>query len=85
MIKKRLKLISDIKTVDDLQRLKLEKKYNRDLKKLELKASLIQLEANLSPEAIKDTLLFEGQSYVKQMALNYLPTFMYKMFNKNAN
>ena len=82
MIKKRIKLISDIKTVDDLQRLKLELKYKRDLKKLELAASIIQLESELSPEVIKQTLVFEGQSYLRRMAVNYLPAFALNFFNK---
>ena len=82
MIKKRIKLISDIKSVQDLQRLKLELKYKKDLKRLELQASIIQLESELSPEVIKQTLLFEGQSYLKRMAVNYLPTFVFNFLNK---
>lgn len=83
MIKKRIKLISDIKTVEDLQRLKLELKYKKDLKKMELQASIIQLESELSPEAIKQTFVFESQSYFKRMAVNYLPSFVLNFLYKS--
>ena len=83
MMKKRIKLISDIKTVDDLQRLKLELKYKKDLKKLELQSSFIQLESELSPEGLKQTFISEGQAYLKNMAATYLPSvvlnFLYKL------
>lgn len=82
MANKRLKLISDIKTVEDLQRLKLEKKYNKDLKKLEFESSLIRLQMDLSPEAIKKTILAEGQSYLKKLAVGLMPVFLLNMFYK---
>ena len=82
MVKRRIKLISDIKTVDDLKRLKLELKYKKDIKKLELQSSFIQLESELSPEGLKQTFISEGQLYIKNMAATYLPSFVLNFINK---
>jgi hypothetical protein len=76
MIKKRVKLISEIKSVDDLNRLKLEKKYEMQLKRLEFKASLIQLEMNLQPDKVKETLMSEGKSFGQRLAAKYIPSFL---------
>ena len=75
-------MISDVKTMEDLQRLKLEKKYTRDLKKLELQASLIQMQMELSPESIKETILEEGQSYLKRLASDFMPAIVLNLFRK---
>tara|TARA_R110002050_G_scaffold109799_5_gene221563 strand:+ start:8552 stop:8809 length:258 start_codon:yes stop_codon:yes gene_type:complete len=82
MSRRRIKMISDVKTMEDLQRLKLEKKYTRDLKKLELQASLIQMQMELSPESIKETILEEGQSYLKRLASDFMPAIVLNLFRK---
>ena len=81
-MKKRIKLISDIKTLEDLNHLKLQKKYEKDLKKLELKSSLIQLQLELAPEKLKETIMNESQSYGERIAAKYLPSFLLRFFKK---
>ncbi|UTW66864.1 hypothetical protein KFE94_01755 [bacterium SCSIO 12643] len=76
MMKRRVKLISEIKSVEDLNRLKLEKKYEMQLKQLEFKASLIQVQMNLQPESIKETFREEGKSLGQRLAMKYLPAFL---------
>ena len=82
MIDKRVKLITDIKSVDDLRRLKIEKRHALELKKLELKASLIQLQMYVSPEGIKEMVVEESQSLAQSLAAKYLPSFLLDVFNK---
>lgn len=76
MMKRRVKLISEIKSLDDLNRMKLEKKYEMQLKQLEFKASLIRVQMNLQPESIKDTFKEEGKSLGQRLATKYLPAFL---------
>ena len=80
MIDKRVKLITDIKSVEDLRRLKIEKKHQMELKRLEFKASIIQLQINLSPESIKATVIEESQGLAQLYAARYLPSFLLKFF-----
>ncbi len=80
MVGKRVKLITDIKSVEDLRRLKLEKKYQMELKRLEFKASIIQLQMNLSPEKIKASVIEESQNLAQVYAARYLPSFLLKFF-----
>lgn len=76
MIKKRVRLISEIKSVDDLNRLKMEKKYEMQLKKLEFKASLIQVQMNLQPDNVKETFREESKSFGQRLAAKYIPSFL---------
>jgi hypothetical protein len=82
MNKRRVKLISEIKSLKDLSQLKMQKRYERDLKKLEFKASLIQLELNLSPGNIKEAVVEESKNYFQDLVLKLLPSFFLKFFEK---
>ena len=79
---KRINEIKDIKTLEDLNHLKMKKKYEMELKKLEFKSSVIRLQMNLSPEHIKETIVTEGQTYLKSMAVEFLPSFFLNLFKK---
>lgn len=79
---KRIKDIKDIKSLEDLNHLKMKKKYEIELKKLEFQSSVIRLQMNLSPDHIKETIVNEGQSYLKSMAMEFLPSFFLKFFRK---
>jgi len=82
MAKLRIKNISEIKTVDDLNHLKLKKKYELDLKKLELNASLIRVQMELDPENIKQTIFVEAQIFAQGVAMKYVPSFVLNFFSK---
>jgi hypothetical protein len=60
----------------------MQKRYERDLKKLEFKASLIQLELNLSPGNIKEAVVEESKNYFQDLVLKLLPSFFLKFFEK---
>ena len=79
---KKLNNISDIKTIEDLKQLKLKKKYEVDLKRLELHSSLIRVQMNLDPENIKQTLVEEARFYMQDFAIKYMPSFLFKFFNR---
>lgn len=79
---KNVKLISEIKNLEDLNKLKLEKRYTKELKKLELQASLTKLQSNLSPEKIKETITYESQNFIQDLAVKLLPSFILKMLRK---
>ncbi|MGB0390821.1 MAG: hypothetical protein ACPGRC_00470 [Salibacteraceae bacterium] len=82
MKKKNIKLIAEVKTLEDLNNLKLQKRYLKELKKLEFQSSLIQLQSNLSPENIKETLITESQSFAEGLAIKLLPSFILNFFRK---
>lgn len=75
---KRLTNISGIKTAHDLRQLKLQKKYQKELKELELKANLIDIQHQLNPENIKQTLFEEAQTIGARFAAKILPSFLLK-------
>lgn len=79
---KKIKNISDIKSLEDLNQLKLKKKYEMELKKLELQSSVIQMQMRMDPESIKETLMDEGKNYLQTLAIKWLPSFVWKFLNK---
>ena len=82
MNRNKVKYISDIKSLEELNRLKLQKKYQKDLKKLEFEVSLNKLQENISPEKIKETLFEESQNYFQDLTVKYLPSFLLKLIKK---
>lgn len=79
---RRIKQISEVKTLADLNRLKAEKRYTKELKKLELQASFIRLQSQLSPESIKETITIETQNFAQELAVKFLPSILLKLFKK---
>lgn len=79
---KELTTISGIKTADDLRQLKLQKKYQKQLKELELKANLIDIQHQLKPENIKKTIFAEVQMVGVRIAAKYLPAFLLNLLKK---
>lgn len=79
---KKIKNISDIKSLEDLNQLKLKKKYEMELKRLELQSSVIQMQMRMDPESIKETLIDEGKNYLQTLAIKWLPSFVWKFLNK---
>lgn len=79
---KKLNNISDIKTIEDLRQLKLKKKYEVELKRLEVQSSLVRVQMNLDPENIKKTLIDESRFYLQEFAMKYMPSFLFKFFRK---
>ena len=82
MATRKLNKITDVKSLEDLRQLKLKKKYEVDLKRLELQSSLIRVQMHLDPENIKETIVNEARFYAQDLAVKYLPTFLLRMFNK---
>lgn len=74
--------ISGIKTASDLRQLKLQKKYQKQLKELELKANLIDIQHQLDPENIKKSIFAEAQLVGARLATQYLPSFILKFLRK---
>lgn len=79
---KELTTISSIKTADDLRQLKLQKKYQKQLKELELKANFIEIQHQLNPETIKKSIFAEAQLVGARLAAKYLPSFLLKFLKK---
>ena len=82
MKKARLNKISEIKSVEELKNIKLKRKYELELKKLEVNASLIHLQMNLNPDSIKETILTEARWYGQDLLMRYVPGFVLNMFNR---
>lgn len=83
MATKKLNKITDIKSLEDLRQLKLKKKYEVDLKRLELQSSLIRVQMHLDPDNIKETIVTEARFYAQDLAVKYLPGFVLNFFLKN--
>jgi len=77
---KKVKQLTEVKTLDDLNRLKLQKRYMKDLKKIEFESSILHLNRNLSAEKIAETITMETQRIAKQTVLKYLPSFLGRFF-----
>lgn len=82
MPRRKLNFVTDIKSEKDLKLVKLQKKYALDVKKIELEASLLHMKMNLSPENIKDTLVEEGQSFLRRNLGNIVPSILSRLFKK---
>lgn len=77
---KKLKQLTEVKTLEELNHLKLQKRYMKDLKKIEFESSWAHMNRNLSAEKISETLTEEAQGYAQQLALKYLPYFLLRFF-----
>ena len=80
MSKKKLTAIADVSSLKDLKELKLRKKYEKQLHTLELKANIIQVQRELNPEVLKETLVQEGQNALQGLLLKFTPSFLMKFF-----
>lgn len=80
MERKRIKYLTEVKTLEDLNLLKMQKRYMKDLKKIEFETSLLHLNRNISAEKIAETFSSEVQNLAQRFALKYFPSFLLKFF-----
>lgn len=80
MAKRRIHQISEIKSLQDLQRVKLQKRYEKELRNLEFQSSLVGLKYNVTPNNIKEGIISEGKSYLIQIAAKWFPSLVSKFF-----
>ena len=79
---KKINRISDIKTLEQLKELKMRKKFEVELKRLELQSSFIRVQMNFDPDRLKETFLTETKGYFQNLAVQYLPDFLLNYFRK---
>jgi hypothetical protein len=74
--------ISEVKSADDLRQLKLQRKYQKQLKELELKANFIEIQHQLNPDNIKKSIFAEAQMMGARLSARYLPSFLLKLLRR---
>lgn len=79
---KKIKNLSQIKTVEDLKLLKLERKYQLELKRMEFHFHVLQLSNMMNLENIKNEIVSKGKSLLFGVISDFAPSFLVKMFSR---
>jgi hypothetical protein len=82
MKQKKAHNLSQIKTVEDLQLLKLEKRFHLEMKRMEFRFQVLKLADVVNPENIKNEIFTEGKKYLMSWVADYAPSFVWKLFSK---